>query len=144
MAGPDDGIEMLTDGGVYDNLGIRSLVQTSEDTGGAVNVLVVADAHRPYEVEEDASSRTGTVLRLIDMMLEQRSQTTLQAVDKEARDTGACPPLHVSLARTKETKDLGALPTDLKPIKGDIQALLNESVTSFKHAFAAHPCLGSP
>ena len=144
MAGPDGGIEMLTDGGVYDNLGIRSLLQTSEDTGGAVNVLVVAAAHRPYVEEEDASSRSGTVLRLIDMMLEQRSQTTLQAVDKQARDTGACPPLHVSLARTKDTKDLGALPTDLKPIKGDIQALLNESVTSIKDAFAAHPCLGSP
>ena len=148
MPGPNGTRDLLTDGGIFDNLGVRGLVDIGEDGASAPNLVIVADAHRPYEPVDETASRTGTVLRLIDMLMEQRSQGTLEHLadhmEKTAREGGhgICKPVHVTLARAKESVRLGSLPTDLRPIEAtEARALLEESTALFLQQLDGHMCL---
>lgn len=135
-ASADPNPETLTDGGLHDNLGLAGLEQLSEAERLPLDLVVVADAHRPFsDARDQPESRLGVLARAPDLLIEQRSSATLKQAAARPR---TCPLVHVSLAPTQTV--LASLPTDLRPIDNP-QARLNESVALIQQKLAGNPCL---
>lgn len=136
------GKETLIDGGVYDNLGVEAVLTHLAASGARPDLLLIADARRPFTDVEANPSRVGTILRSQDMLILQKSEATLEKVRTQWK--GRCGLVYVSLADSgSPATSLGRLPTDLRPVQ-DAREKLLQAVAAFHGAMAANPCISAP
>lgn len=122
----------LIDGGVHDNLGLVAIRQFYADEGGMPTLLLVADAQRPFTGVRQRESRVDTILRLHDMLIDERSADTVDQIRQWCRE--GCDFIHVSLAKSDPSKEpLTGLPTDLRPIP-NAAAMLEAATERFEEA----------
>jgi len=78
----------LTDGGVYDNLGVNPLFRRRN----ALDYLIVSDAGKPFAVDENPTESGAVVLKAsIDILMEQVRGLQFQRLELNARSGGAKP-----------------------------------------------------
>ena len=134
--------ELLTDGGVFDNLGVRGLQAVLDATEEDVDIILVANARRPFAIVDGTASRLATLMHLHDMMIDQRSADTLRDLERDDADRGRCPHVEVALSGPDhERLRLSSLPTDLRPLGDLAAALLHESAAAFRQELQRNPCL---
>ncbi len=133
--------EVLIDGGVHDNLGVLAIRELVTSGGQPeVDLLVVANARQPFTESEGVPSRVDTVLRFHDMLMDQRSASTVRDI-RQWWPKDRCPPVLVSLADADPTEELGRLRTDLLPTEVRDKQILNGAIRRFKRALSRNHCV---
>lgn len=133
--------EPLIDGGVHDNLGVLAIRDLLEsDKRQQVDLLIVADARLPATVARP-TSRTDTILRVHDMLVDQHSDATVRSIGEWW--PGRCRrPVHVSLEVSDPIKEpLARLSTDFNPLRDPDPRVLDSAVHRFKKALSRNPCI---
>jgi len=85
---PSAGVDYvtLTDGGVYDNLGVNPLLRRRN----ALDYVIVSDAGKPFEVDErPTESGTAVLIESINILMEQVRGLQFQRLELNAKSGGA-------------------------------------------------------
>lgn len=93
---PRAGVEYLTltDGGVYDNLGVNPLLRRRN----ALDYLIVSDAGKPFEVDErPTESGVAVLTESINILMEQVRGLQFRRLELNAQTEGGAKPLWFSI-----------------------------------------------
>jgi NTE family protein len=87
----------LTDGGVYDNLGINPLLRARN----ALDYVIVSDAGKPFEMElRPTEAGTGVLLESVDILMEQVRGLQFKRLELSAHKEGGAKPVWFSIDST--------------------------------------------
>lgn len=120
---PAAGVDFVTlsDGGVYDNLGVNPLLRERN----ALDYLIVSDAGKPFEIEErPTESGTAVLLAAIDILMEQVRGLQFKRLELTAIQPQGMKPVWFSInseegeARPGDAAFASAIRTHLKRLSG--------------------------
>lgn len=87
----------LTDGGVYDNLGVNPLLRTRN----AIDYLIVSDGGKPFSIDErPTESGSAVLLAAIDILMEQVRGLQFKRLELNAGTEGGARPVWFSIDST--------------------------------------------
>jgi NTE family protein len=87
----------LTDGGVYDNLGINPLLRARN----ALDYVIVSDAGKPFEMAlRPTEAGTGVLLESVDILMEQVRGLQFKRLELSAHTEGGAKPVWFSIDST--------------------------------------------
>jgi NTE family protein len=107
----------LTDGGVYDNLGVNPLLRQRN----ALDYVIVSDAGKPFQIEQrPTEAGTGVLVESIDILMEQVRGLQFKRLELSAHKEGGAKPVWFSIdsaigqARDGDAAFSSAIKTDLR------------------------------
>jgi NTE family protein len=84
----------LTDGGVYDNLGVNPLLRRRN----ALDYVIVSDAGKPFEIDQrPTEAGTGVLVESIDILMEQVRGLQFSRLELSAHKEGGAKPVWFSI-----------------------------------------------
>jgi NTE family protein len=84
----------LTDGGVYDNLGVNPLLRTRN----ALDYVIVSDAGKPFEMDlRPTEAGTGVLLESVDILMEQVRGLQFKRLELSVHKEGGAKPVWFSI-----------------------------------------------
>jgi len=87
----------LTDGGVYDNLGVNPLLRARN----ALDYVIVSDAGKPFEMDvRPTEAGTGVLLEAVDILMEQVRGLQFKRLELNAYKEGGAKPVWFSIDST--------------------------------------------
>ena len=121
---PAAGVDYVTlsDGGVYDNLGVNPLMRGRN----ALDYVIVSDAGKPFEIDErPTESGTAVLVAAIDILMEQVRGLQFKRLELSAHQPGGLKPVWFSInskegeARPGDAAFASAIRTHLKKLSQD-------------------------
>lgn len=123
----DVGYVTLTDGGIYDNMGVNPLLRDRN----ALDYLIISDGGKPFEINIDPTTSGAIVLKEgLDIMMEQIRGLQFDRIEHRHKAKAGPAPLWFSIDSTLgQVQDGDAtfasgIKTDLKALKADELAVL--------------------
>lgn len=111
----------LTDGGVYDNLGVNPLLRARN----ALDYLIVSDAGKPFSIDERPTESGAAVLvEALDILMEQVRGLQFKRLELNSKTPGGAKPLWFSIdseigqANPGDAAFASAIGTNLKRLGG--------------------------
>ena len=121
------GYVTLTDGGIYDNLGVNPLLRDRN----ALDYLIVSDGGKPFEIKIDPTTSGAVVLKEgLDIMMEQIRGLQFDRIDHRAKAKVGPIPLWFSIdsglgqVMDGDAAFASSIKTDLRALKAEELAVL--------------------
>ncbi len=121
------GYVTLTDGGVYDNLGVNPLLRERN----ALDYLIISDGGKPFSINMEPTTSGAMVLKeSLDIMMEQIRGLQFDRIEHRAKAKAGPIPLWFSIdstlgqVREGDATFASSIKTDLKALKADELAVL--------------------
>lgn len=127
----------LTDGGVYDNLGVNPLLRKRN----ALDYLIVSDAGKPFAIDgRPTESGTAVLIEAIDILMEQVRGLQFKRLELNGGTEGGAKPLWFSIdseigeARGGDAAFASAIGTNLKKLsQAEMDVLLRHAGSLLTH-----------
>jgi NTE family protein len=126
----------LTDGGVYDNLGVNPLMRKRN----ALDYLIVSDAGKPFAIDERPTESGAAVLvEAIDILMEQVRGLQFKRLELNAASGGAKPiwfsiDSELGQARDGDAAFASAIGTNLKKLgRAELDVLARHAGALLRH-----------
>jgi NTE family protein len=127
----------LTDGGVYDNLGVNPLLRRRN----ALDYVIVSDAGKPFEIDQrPTESGAGVLVESIDILMEQVRGLQFKRLELSAHKEGGAKPVWFSIdseigqARDGDAAFSSAIKTDLHRLgKAEMDVLIRHAGALLTH-----------
>lgn len=136
---PAAGVDYVTlsDGGVYDNLGVNPLLRGRN----ALDYVIVSDAGKPFEVDErPTESGTAVLVAAIDILMEQVRGLQFKRLELSAGRPGGLKPVWFSInsdegeAQPGDAAFASAIRTHLKKLgKAEVDVLTRHAGALLEH-----------
>jgi NTE family protein len=124
----DVGYVTLTDGGVYDNMGINPLLRVDRN---ALDYMIVSDGGKPFAIRSDPTTSGALVLKEgLDIMMEQIRGLQFDRMQHRAKAQAGPKPLWFSIdsligqAQDGDATFASSIGTNLKALNADELAVL--------------------
>lgn len=124
----DIGYVTLTDGGVYDNMGINPMLRMDRN---ALDYMIVSDGGKPFAIKSDPTTSGALVLKEgLDIMMEQIRGLQFDRMEHRAKAKVGPKPLWFSIdSKVGQSRDgdatfASAIGTNLKALNADELAVL--------------------
>lgn len=136
---PAGGVDYVTlsDGGVYDNLGVNPLMRSRN----ALDYVIVSDAGKPFEIDErPTESGTAVLVASIDILMEQVRGLQFRRLELSASQPGGLKPVWFSInsekgeVRAGDAAFASAIRTHLKRLsKAEMDVLTRHAGALLEH-----------